>query len=229
LSDADTYRSALAFAAEPDGADAAVRLAAAVRRLNQAVAASAATDDLLDDVAAAVETLADRLEPHRETSRYPQGERIGGARGVFLTHPIIGATTPGAPPLSVAPDGERLVGRVTYRPLHEGPPGFVHGGVMAEAFDAMVVMTAGINGLGGFSRSLLIRFRRPAPLDVSLCYEGEIESTGERSTIVKVTLRDGDTVYAECTGDVATRAGRTEVAHQPFGRLREQGDANAGA
>jgi hypothetical protein len=89
---------------------------------------------------------------------------------------------------------------------------------MAAAFDAMVVMTAGINGLGGLTRSLTIRYRKPAPLNTRLDYEGLVDSTAERSTIVKVVLRHGDVVCAECTGDVATR---NRVAHQPFGRLSD--------
>jgi hypothetical protein len=217
LSDASTYRTALAFAAAPSNADAPVRLAAAVRRLAHVVTGTNGADADLYDVAAAVEALADRLEPHGETSRYVQGRRIGGAEGVFITHPLIGATNPGAPPLAVQPDGECLHGHAVYGPIHEGPPGFVHGGVMAAAFDAMVVMTAGINGLGGLTRSLAIRYRKPAPLNTRLDYEGVVESTAERSTIVKVVLRHGDVVCAECTGDVATR--NRPGVHQPFGRL----------
>jgi acyl-CoA thioesterase FadM len=76
---------------------------------------------------------------------------------------------------------------------------------MAAAFDAMVVMTSGINGLGGLTRSLAIRYRKPAPLGVELVYDGEIEAVGPRSTTVKVVLRAGEQICAECSGDVATR------------------------
>jgi acyl-coenzyme A thioesterase PaaI-like protein len=205
LVDGASYRAALAFAADPSGDSPAVRAAVAVRRLTNLATGTAAPDDVLDDVAAAAAALADRLAPYAESSRFPQGERLGGAAAIFVTHPIIGATNPGAPPLKVEPDGARLVGRATYGPLHEGPPGFVHGGLMAAAFDAMVVMTAGINGLGGMTRSLAIRYRRPAPIGVELVYAGVVEAPGERSTKVKVELRHGDDLCAECTGDVATR------------------------
>jgi acyl-coenzyme A thioesterase PaaI-like protein len=70
----------------------------------------------------------------------------------------------------------------------------------------MVVMTAGINGLAGLTRSLTIRYRRPAPLGVPLVYQGDVESRTDQSTIVRVVLRDEDLLCAECTGDVATRA-----------------------
>jgi acyl-coenzyme A thioesterase PaaI-like protein len=205
LADGASYRAALAFAAAPPTGAAAVRAADALRRLTNLAAGTTASDELLDEIAAAADALADRLAPFAEASRFPQGERLGGAAGVFATHPIIGATNPAAPPLVVAPDGERLVGRATYGPLHEGPPGYVHGGLMASAFDAMVVMTAGINSLGGMTRSLAIRYRRPAPLGVELVYGGAVESAGARSTIVRVELRHGNHLCAECTGDVATR------------------------
>jgi acyl-coenzyme A thioesterase PaaI-like protein len=205
LSDGASYRAALAFAAAPPTGSAAVRAADALRRLTNLATGTTASEDLLDEIAAAADALADRLAPFAESSRFPQGERLGGPAGVFATHPIIGATNPASPPLVVEPDGPRLVGRATYGPLHEGPPGYVHGGLMASAFDAMVVMTAGINGLGGLTRSLTIRYRRPAPLNVELVYAGAVESTGDRSTIVKVELRHGDDLCAECTGDVATR------------------------
>jgi len=205
LSDGASYRAALAFAGAPPTGAGAVRAAVALRRLTNLAAGTTASEELLADIATAADALADRLAPFAEPSRFPQGERLGGAAGVFATHPIIGATNPAAPPLVVTPDGERLVGRATYGPLHEGPPGFVHGGLMASAFDAMTVMTAGINSLGGMTRSLTIRYRKPAPLNVELVYTGAVDSTGERSTIVKVELRHGDDLCAECTGDVATR------------------------
>lgn len=203
--DAVAYRTVLAFAGAPTQAAGRVRVSAAVRRLNAIVAACSAADDDLDEIAAVVEGLIDRLEPHAESSRYPLGERIGGDSGIFVSHPVIGALNPGSPPLIVQPDGERLLGRATYGPPFEGPRGFVHGGHIAAGFDSMVVMTAGINGLAGLTRALTIRYRRPAPLGISLVYEGNVESTAERSTVVRVVLRHGDDVCAECTGDVATR------------------------
>ena len=55
------------------------------------------------------------------------------------------------------------------------------------------------------SRIVGIRYREPAPLNVELLYTGVVQETGERATIVKVELRHGDDLCAECTGDVATR------------------------
>jgi hypothetical protein len=199
------YRAVLAFARAPSDAAGAVRLSSAVRRLSAIVAASAVPDGELDDVAVVVEALIDRLQPSAETSRYALAERTGGPSGMFVNHPVIGVLNPCAPPLAVQPEGERLIGVATYGPPFEGPPGFVHGGHIAAGFDSMVVMSAGINGLAGMTRSLAIRYRRPAPLGVQLVYDGVVESTTDRSTVVRVVLRHGDDLCAECTGDVATR------------------------
>ena len=198
------YRDMLALAASPPDATGRLHLTAALQRLNAIVAASDAGDQDLDEIASLLDRVTDRVESYAEGSRYPLGERLGGPAGMFVNHPVIGALNPCAPPLAVVPDGTLLTGTATYGTPFEGPPGCVHGGHIAAGFDSMVVMTAGINGLAGFTRSLSIRYRRPAPLGVSLVYQGQVESTKDRSTIVRVVLRHNDLVCAECTGDVAT-------------------------
>jgi acetyl-CoA carboxylase carboxyltransferase component len=112
---ADSYRQMVTQTSEPPAtAAAAVRLGGAIRRLSRAVPGSDAPDDLLDQAAALVEQLADRLEPHAQASRYGQAERLGGPAGNFLNHPIVGPTNPCAPPVRVRPDGDRMVGVVVY-------------------------------------------------------------------------------------------------------------------
>jgi acyl-coenzyme A thioesterase PaaI-like protein len=202
--DSSAYRAMLAFAAAPADAAGGVHLSTALRRLNSIVAASSATDRELDEIASMIDELTDRLGPSAEASRYPLGERLGGRTGIFVNHPVIGALNPCAPTLVVVPDGDRLVGTATYGTPFEGPPGCVHGGHVAAGFDSMVVMTAGINGLAGVTRSLTIRYRKLAPLRVPLTYEGEVDSRRDKSTTVHVVLRHEDAICAQCTGDVAT-------------------------
>ena len=202
---ARAYRSALKTAAEPpDGAAAAVRLAGALRRMARVVTGSTAPDELLDEVTGELERLADRLEPHAQPSRYTQAGRLSGT-GMFITHPMIGPTNPVSPGIVMRPEGEVLRGRVTYGTTYEGPPDYVHGGYIAAAFDAIITMTAGINGRGGLTKSLAVRFRKPTPLNTEVVYEGAIDSRDERSTRVRGVLRAGDTVCAEGTGEIVYR------------------------
>src|SRR5207244_3343565 len=81
----------------PPGAAAAFRLAEALRRLGALAVGTAAPDSVLDEAAAAVDAASDRLAPYAEPSRYEQAQRLGGACGVFLNHPIMGPVNPLAP------------------------------------------------------------------------------------------------------------------------------------
>jgi len=200
------YQSLLATAVEPSDPDApAIRLGDAMRRLIGAVTGTAAGDDLLAEVAAQVGALADRLEPYREPSRYPQAERLGGPKGMFLTHPIIGPTNPIAPRMLVHPEGDRIVGTVTYGPAYEGPPNGVHGGQIAAGFDAILTMAAGSSGRGGVTRGFTVRFRKPTPLNAPVVYRGEVAGREERITRVRGVLLAGDVVCAEGEGEIDFR------------------------
>ena len=204
---AASYRRSMAVAAEPPpGAAAAGRLGDALRYLARVVAGSSAPDELLDEAAADVRALAQGLEGHGEASRYPQAERIGGPSGAFLTHPIIGITNPVAPPVAIRAEADEMVGRAVYGPQFEGPPGYVHGGHIAAAFDVILAATAGINGVGGLTKSLSVRYRKPAPLHTDLVYRGRIEEVTERATIVRGTLHSGEVLCAEAVGHFAYRA-----------------------
>jgi len=205
---AETYRSLMAAIIDPPADSAAPgRLADALRRLQRAVTGSSAGPDELEAAAAALEELAEGLEAAAEDSRYPQGERLGGGTGAFLTHPIVGRTNPIAPPIVLAVQGESMVGRVVYGTPYEGPRGYAHGGHIAAAFDVMLATTAGINGVGGLTKSLAVRYRRPAPLHQPLVYRGELEAIEERSAVIKGTLHHGEELCAEAVGHFAYRAG----------------------
>ena len=208
------YRSSLRAAMDPPaGARPAVRLGGALRRAARLATTSAAPDELLDHVAAEVERLADLLAPHAEASRYPHAERLGSPGGGFLTHPFTGTVNPSSPCLRLSPEGEALVGTVAWGPQFEGPPGFAHGGHISGCFDVLLTATAGINGRGGLTRSLAVRYRRPAPLDTELRYEAALESSDGRTTVVRGRLTDGEQVCAEGTAEIAT--GRGPVVPAP--------------
>lgn len=202
------YRSSLAAAMDPPGeARAAVRLGSALRRAARLATTSAAPAELLDRVAGEVERLAELLAPHAETSRYPHAERLGSPGAGFLTHPFTGVVNPCSPPLRLSPEGETLAGSVAWGPQFEGPAGFAHGGHISGCFDVLLTATAGINGRGGLTRSLAVRYRRPAPLDRELRYEAAVDSFDGRTTVVRGRLTDGEQLCAEATAEIATGRG----------------------
>ena len=177
------------------------RLADALRHL---VAATVAPD--FDD-AAAVE-LALRLEElgtglDRPSSRQVAGARLAsGAPDIrFATHPLVGAANAFAPPLRFEQTDGGVRARATYGAPYEGLPGAVHGGVIASAFDGVLIFAAVAHGHPSVTGSLAVRFRRTAPLNSEIVYEASVVQVDRRKATVAGTLRDPDgEVCAEAEG-----------------------------
>jgi len=198
------YRAAISAAYSPGpSAASATRLGASLRQLNRAAVGSAAPDDLLAEIASEIDRLTARLRPHARSSRYDQALAIGG-QGSFINHPMIGPANPCAPRIAMRVEDDHLVGAVTFATPQEGPPGCGYGGYLAAGFDAILLLTAGINGVGGATRSLAVRYRRPTPLHTPLSYIGHIAALEERVVRVQGALVDeAGTVYVEGEAEAA--------------------------
>jgi len=94
-------------------------------------------------------------------------------------NPVSGTCNPVAAPLEVwritagppgpdgpdGPDGRRTQGRVRFGAAYQGPPGHVHGAMIAAMYDDLL----GMSQLAvGFTGSITVRFRRPTPLHSDL-------------------------------------------------------------
>ncbi|MGY1618272.1 PaaI family thioesterase [Geodermatophilus sp. SYSU D00691] len=138
--------------------------------------------------------------------------------------PVYGPGSPVAPPMVVEdfPGAGRCVGRVTVGKAHEGPPGLVHGGVVATLLDHVVARAARAAGHGGLTASLTVTYRRPAQLGVPLVATGElvsVEGRRARSTGRLVAADDPGTTLAEAEGVlVALRAERAAEVFARSGR-----------
>lgn len=192
-------------AALRDLVDAAVRTEVPIERLAEATAAARELADLLQAEQRGLTEIAAVDDPE-------VGER--------WYNPVYGPGSPIAPPLLVEdfPAEGRCAGRVTLRKAHEGPPGLVHGGVLATILDHVLARAARIAGRGGLTASLTVRYRRPVPLGVPLVVTGELgEVDGRRSTAVArvVAADDPDTTLAE--GEATLVALRPERAADVFG------------
>jgi acyl-coenzyme A thioesterase PaaI-like protein len=134
--------------------------------------------------------------------------------------PVYGPGSPVAPPMVVEDDpAGRCVGRVVVGKPHEGPPGLVHGGVVATLLDHVLARSARAAGHGGLTATLTVRYRRPVGLGVPLIVSGELTSVdGRRSTATArmVAEDDPDTVLAE--GEALLVALRPERASDLFSR-----------
>ena len=144
------------------------RLADAMRRVIEHVVLSDAPQDELSSAADALERYADRLESHPKLVRvmgHPEAATSGDTAAFFDQSPIIGLANPLAPPLSIARSGDRTArATATFGSAYEGPPGHVHGGWVAAAFDEVLGYVQSLGGNPGMTGRLITHYRRPTPL-----------------------------------------------------------------
>ncbi|MDP5182222.1 PaaI family thioesterase [Blastococcus sp. BMG 814] len=189
-----------------DLVDAAVRTEVPLDRLTEATGAARELTALLSADLREVHEIASVDDP--ET-----GER--------WYSPVYGPGSPVAPPMVVEdfPDEGRCVGRVTVPKKLEGPPGLVHGGVVATLLDHVLARSARGAGHGGLTATLTVTYRRPVHLGVPLVVIGQLVSVeGRRATATArlVAADDPDTTLAE--GEALLVALRAERASEVFAR-----------
>ncbi|MFQ5417462.1 MAG: PaaI family thioesterase, partial [Myxococcota bacterium] len=80
---------------------------------------------------------------------------------------------------------------------YEGPPGSVHGGFVAAAFDEVLGFVQSLSGSPGFTGTLTIRFRSPTPLHTGLEYRCQIDRKQGRKIFASGQLFAGETLCAE--------------------------------
>ena len=96
--------------------------------------------------------------------------------------------------------GALAPGSVTFGSAYEGPPGCVHGGYIAAAFDEVLGYSQTFSGQPGMTANLSIDYRTPTPLRTELRFEAWIEGTEGRKTTCRGTLHAGERLCAEGTG-----------------------------
>jgi acyl-coenzyme A thioesterase PaaI-like protein len=167
--------------------EALLTLAEATRRLSDAVAITGVGPSVLEEAETSV----------RRATRALGAAQLGGPYshlmdGVDYEHPsltlplspIIGAYSPVRPEVELWLEGDRVRGRARLERKHTGPPGAVHGGVVALIADQlMAVVPWTLQVATTATKTLTVRYRRPVPLyvDVDLEASGETIEKGVRA------------------------------------------------
>ena len=180
--------------------EVAIGLGHALRQLLDAAVLTGCPDDVLAGVTDEVNGLAARLSvEQRETMPWPDDESM--RRGERPYSPVIGAANPMAPPVTVQVQPDASVrAELTMRPIHEGPPGSVHGGWVAMLLDQVLGHANAAAGLGGFTGTLTVRYRRPTPYGVPLVVNARTVGVDGRKVTTTGEIVAGDEVCAEATG-----------------------------
>jgi acyl-coenzyme A thioesterase PaaI-like protein len=172
------------------------RLAASVRRLIDAVVRLDGPPEALDAAAAAVDALTGSLAPFLPDPpppRHPRSGDLADPHALMPFDPVVGRASPLAPPIALSREDGRVVGRVRFGTAYEGPPGCVHGGIVAAAFDQVLNVANLLAGTPGPTAKLEVRYRRPTPLDRDLCFEGwRVRVAGRRIESAGRLLCDGE-------------------------------------
>lgn len=127
----------------------------------------------------------------RSSGREPANS--GDPHAFFDHSPLIGLANPLAPPLRLAVQGARVVGTARFGAAYEGPPGCVHGGYIAAAFDEVLGMAQSLGGRPGMTGTLTVRYRRPTPLRTDLRFEATLDGTERRKIFTSGRLYDATT------------------------------------
>ena len=203
----------------PAGQRAALwRLAAALRRTTHLLMETEAPEAELVAAAEAAERFADRLAglpSHRALWGFAEAANAGNTRAFFDSSPLIGMANPVAPPLEMTMSAAGVEGRATFGTAHEGPPGHVHGGMVAAAFDEVLGMAQSLTGQPGMTGTLTVRYRRPTPLHRELRLAARVDRVDGRKIYASGTLHDGGTLCAEA---------EAVFVSVDFGRFREMAD-----
>jgi acyl-coenzyme A thioesterase PaaI-like protein len=179
------------------------RLASAMRIVIDRLVRSDAPEAELAAAADALERYAERLENHPPTMRYEgfaETANAGDVGAFFDQSPLIGLSNPLAPPIRLGTEGDRAVGIVVFGAAYEGPPGCVHGGYIAAAFDEVLGFVQSMTGNPGMTGTLTIRYRKPTPLHMELRFEGWVDRVEGRKIFTQAKLLADDTLTAEAEG-----------------------------
>jgi acyl-coenzyme A thioesterase PaaI-like protein len=195
------------------------RLAEATRHLIDAVMTSEGTaDGDLDAAAAEVERLVERLTGV-PAGRHPEGVRTRTEHAGFdylPRSPVVGEASPFAPPFEWEIRDGRAFARATLGAPYEGPPGYVHGGMIALVFDEVLGMANIASGVPGMTGTLNVRYRKPTPLRRPVELEGWVERVSGRKILTRGTMQCDGLLTAEAEGIFVSIIPR--LAQEYFGR-----------
>ncbi len=194
-----TTASTAELAAAADDLEALAGTLAALPRgqTYEGFAEAANAGQVLSDHALSAQALAAAGATASTAGRPPQGDDDPERYAFFDHSPFIGLANPLSPPMSLDYTADRVAGRVTFGSAYEGPPGCVHGGYVAAAFDELLGATQSLSGTQGMTAHLEVDYRRPTPLNTPLELEGWLDRREGRKIWARATLSADGELRAE--------------------------------
>ncbi|WP_329360693.1 PaaI family thioesterase [Streptomyces sp. NBC_01483] len=162
-----------------------------LRALVDATVRTATPPEVLHRMTDEVRRLTGQLTGRRRArAEIPAVDEFPG--GVRMYSPVTGPGSPLAPPMQVTPDGDGVVGHCTLGIAHEGPPGYVHGGMSAMLLDELMGWACYAAGSPAMTVFLQTRYRRPVPLETPLRTHARVTGTQDRKILVVGSISTED-------------------------------------
>ncbi|MDA0370922.1 MAG: PaaI family thioesterase [Actinomycetota bacterium] len=202
-----------------------VRLAQGLRQMLQHSATSTTDDAVMARAADLIDEAVRLLEPGPHGRGY-NGSAEGSVGGVphgFTSHsPVTGPLNALASIVTLSSTDTEVIAEVTYGDAYEGPPGHVHGGLIAAIFDEVLGFAQALSGAPGMTGKLEITYRSPTPLHTPLRVVGRFERIDGRKIFTTGTIHAGDRLCAEAKGLFIS------VRPERFGALDQLRDEHQG-
>ena len=178
------------------------RLGDNVRRIIERLMATKAPEEDLRVAADTLEYVASILDQYPQGRLYEFAESaVAADPHAFFDHsPVMGVANPLAAPLRLEVRDGVVHGEVRFGSAYEGPPGSVHGGYVACAFDEVLGLAQAVGGSPGMTGTLTVRYRRPTPLHTDLRFEARLDRTEGRKIFCSGELYAPDGLCAEAEG-----------------------------
>lgn len=193
------------------------RLADATRLVLQHSHTSTADDEPIMRAAELVEQAAAILAegPHGRGYHGQAGAPDDAPHGFIAYSPVSGPFNALSAPTVITATGNQVVASFTFGDAHEGPPGCLHGGLIAAVFDEVLGFAQALSGTPGMTGRLEVVYRSPTPLHQELTVIGTYTGTSGRKVMTEGRLMAGDRLCAEAVGTFIT------VKSEHFSRLAE--------
>ena len=176
-------------------------LVSEAKRLVDAVAlldVSGTDDETLRRCAATMAALADRIAALPSLRVYGGAASAGSADAMLAERsPVSGRSNPLAPPLHLEMSDGITRAWAVWTDAYEGPPGCLHGGFIAAAFDDLMGLAQMASGTAGYTGTLTVRMLKPTPLNHRIDYEAHLERVEGRKIWCVATAHAGDVLLAE--------------------------------
>lgn len=182
-------------------------IAASMKSITEELVRMDASTDELAGYAAELAALATRIRQHEKRdfpamlARLFQGDASRQDLLDVLDFEILtGRSTPLSLPLELWLDGHTVRGKANYGLPWQGPPGRVHGGVLALTMDILLAKTQDFFPNLGMTGTLNLRYLAATPLNTEVTLEASVQRIEGRKLFCEGRVLVGDRVSVEATG-----------------------------